>query len=479
MKRKGASSITVAALFVVGLIIGGVAVYALARPSSTTNTVTTTAAGGTQTVTTTVQSTVTAAGAACYTCLDGLNNTMLTGAVQAAGNLTGTFTIGNLVDLTSALSGEGTEVKSTTAFALQDINAWLQTTTLAGKVSFNQNLQDYALDNTKATNIMNSYITSGIHVTIGPLNSGTAGALLPFANSNHIVMISESSTNPNIAIPGDFLFRTPPSDNFQGIADAAEFVQSGVKGVIIVYRNDGYGAGLANSTAANFKKLGGDVVASIPYDTTTSNYIPILGTINDAFNTAVGKYGAAHVGLYFVSFNEFGNIAVQASKNYPTLLQSTLPWFGTDGEGNEAPLVNTTYAAVAAQSRLVSSYPGFSSSALTQSVCARQLSALGILCDGYSTGAYDDMWIAALSILYCHGDAGPCIQKVIAPIASGFVGATGVPILNSAGDRLFASYVFFCIVPGASSGTAKWIVCGTWDQATNAVNWSAKPSGIP
>jgi len=462
----------------VGLLIGAGAIYGLAGSLGLASTTTTTAGGGTKTVTVAQTVTSTAAGAACSTCLAGINGTMLLGAAQAAGNLSGTLTIGDLTDLTGGLSGEGKAVQSTTGFAISDINKWLATTPLKGKVTFTQNLQDYALDNTKAATIMNSFLTQGIRVVVGPLNSGTAGSLIPFANSNHFVMISESSTNPNIAIAGDYLFRTPPSDDIQGKADSAEFVQSGVQDVVIVYRNDGYGAGLANSTGAEFKAAGGHVEASIPFDTTTSNFVPILGTINDAYNAAVGKYGATHVGLYFVTFNEFANLATQAASNYPALLKSPLPWFGTDGQGNEAPIVNSTYAATVVQTRLAASFPGFTSSKLTDSVCSRLFAAISVLCDGYSTGAYDDMWIAALSLLYCHGQNGVCIQAVLPAVAAGFAGASGVTILNTAGDRLFASYVFFCIAPSGGSG-AKWIVCGTWDQASNKIVWSTKPQGIP
>ncbi len=411
---------------------------------------------------------------------------MLIGAAQAAGNVSGTFTIGNLQDLTDGLAGQGLDDQAVSGFAISDINAWIQTTPLAGKVTFQQNLQDYKEDNTLTTTIMNTYLSQGIHITVGPLNSGTAGAMLPFANSHQIVMLSPSSTNPAIAIPDDYLIRTPPSDNFQGKADAAEFKQSGVQDVVILYRNDGYGAGLANSTAVNFEALGGHVEAQIPYDVTSSNFVSVLGSVNDAYNSAVGKYGASHVGLYFISFDEFGQIATQAASNYPTLLQSPLPWFGVDGEGNEAPIVNSTYSAASAQTRLVASFPGFTNSPLTQSVCARQLAIRGTLCTGYTVGTYDDLWLAALAILYCvpttHYTAtqnGQCMKEMLPAIAAGFSGATGVPILNTAGDRLYASYQFFCIVPGSTSGSAKWIVCGTWDQVSNQVIWSTKPQGIP
>ena len=435
----------------------------------------------------TVTSTQTAsAGAACPSCLGGINNTMLIGAVQAAGNVTGTFTIGDLQDLSDGLSGQGQDDVATANFALNNINAWIQSTSLAGKVTFKQSLQDYKEDNTLTGTIMNSFYTQGIHITVGPLNSGTAGAMLPFANSHQIVMLSPSSTNPAIAIPGDYLFRTPPSDANQGPADAHEFLQAGVKDVVILYRNDGYGAGLANSTATNFQALGGHVEANIPFDISTSNYVPVLGQVDNAYKAAVGKYGASAVAIYVVSFDEFGQIAEQANTNFPDLLQSTLPWFGTDGQGNEGPLVNSTYASVDAQTRLVSSFPGFSNSPLAQEVCAAQFAARSTLCDGYTLGTYDDMWLSALAILYCvpqsHYTAtqnGPCMQTVMPALASGFFGSTGVTILNTAGDRLYASYQFFCIVPGSGSGTAKWILCGTYDGATATVTWIVKPNGIP
>ena len=488
MRRKGVSTPVVAVLFIIGILVGAGAIYGLGISPVTPSTTTVAGVGTTSTTTasTTIVSTETGTAAPCFSCLGGINNTMLIGAAQAAGNLTGTFTIGDMQDLTSTLAGQGHDDVATSGFAISDINAWIQTTPLAGKVTFQQSIQDYKQDTPTTLSILNSFLTQGIYITVGPLNSGTALAVLPFANQNHIVMISPSSTSPLAAIPGDYLFRTPPSDNFQGTADANELWQAGATQAVILYRNDGYGQPLANLTGAAFTALGGKVVAMIPYDPTTSNYVPVLGQLDSAYKSAVGAVGAAHVAIYVVSYDEFDEIATQASTNYPDLLSSTLPWFGTDGQGDEAPLVNSTFASVDAQTRLVSSFPGFAGSPLASSICARQLAARSTLCDGYTLGTYDDVWLAALAILYCapqtHYKAvqdGPCMQAVLPAIAAGFFGSTGVTVLNTAGDRLYASYQFFCIVPGSTSGTAQWIVCGTYNGATETVTWIVKPQGIP
>ena len=172
--------------------------------------------------------------------------------------LSGTVNIGVLDDLTDGLSGEGLKINYTVHQAVNDINAYLQNTSWAGKVNFNVVVEDYALDNTKATNDMATFKSDGIAVTVGPLNSGTAQALLSTADSDQIVMISPSSTSAAIAIPNDYLFRTAPTDNVQGMADAAMMYQNGVRYLIQVYRQDTYGSGLANFTAADFKTLWGE-----------------------------------------------------------------------------------------------------------------------------------------------------------------------------------------------------------------------------
>ena len=185
---------TVAALFVVGLLIGAAVVY-VAKPSASTSSTTTTSTG-----------------------------------------LPPVVNIGLLNDFTDGLSSIGIRINASANQATTDINNWVQTTAWAGKVSFHVVALDYALDATKAQTDMNTFKSQGISVVVGPLNSGAAGALLQFANSNQIVLISPSSTSPALAIPNDYLFRTAPTDVHQGAADARMAFQSGAKALIIVYR---------------------------------------------------------------------------------------------------------------------------------------------------------------------------------------------------------------------------------------------------
>src|SRR5579862_2172106 len=159
-KRTGVSTAIAAVLLIVGLVIGaGVGLVSSSSKVTTTTQTTTVSGSGGATVTTTITSPGT--------------TVTVSGSGSSSGGLSGTISIGVLDDLTDGLSGEGLKINNTVHQAVNDINAYLQNTSWAGKVTFNVVVEDYALDNTKATSDMATFKSDGIAVTVGPLNSGT------------------------------------------------------------------------------------------------------------------------------------------------------------------------------------------------------------------------------------------------------------------------------------------------------------------
>ena len=289
-------------------------------------------------------------------------------------------------------------------------------------------------------------------------------------------MISPSSTSAALAIPNDYLFRTAPTDNVQGMADAAMMWQNGVRYLIQVYRQDTYGSGLANFTAADFKALGGTIVDSVPYDTTTTNFAPTLATLNTDWATGVSDAGGNNnsVAIQMVAFDEGATLLQQASTNYPSLLKTPQPWYGTDGVEGESVFTNSTIASTIQAVRLPSTVFGFTNSSKTQVLCTELFKATSQTCDSYPIGAYDDVWIAALSILACDANSGSCIQKVLPSVADNYYGVSGWTELNAAGDRAISDYLIYCITGPASN--LAWTVCGSWSYQTDTVTWINKPS---
>jgi ABC-type branched-subunit amino acid transport system substrate-binding protein len=109
----------------------------------------------------------------------------------------------------------------------------------------------------------------GVHAFVGALSSGVT---IPVAQSvsrvEGVPQVSPASTSPVITTldDDDFLFRTVPSDAFQGVALADVTQEAGYDSVGVVYINNDYGKGLAESFAEAFKATGGTVTASVAYE---------------------------------------------------------------------------------------------------------------------------------------------------------------------------------------------------------------------
>jgi branched-chain amino acid transport system substrate-binding protein len=466
LRRSGVSTAIAAVLLIVGLVVGGGIGYAATASSKGTTTVT--GVGATSTVTV-------GTGGATVTVTGPGTTATVTGTGSSSGGLSGTVNIGVLDDLSDGLSGEGIKINFTVHQAIDDINAYLQNTSWAGKVKFNVVVEDYALDNTKAENDLATFQSDGIAVTVGPLNSGTAQALLSTADSDQIVMISPSSTSAALAIPNDYLFRTAPTDVIQGMADAQMIYGDGAKYLVQIFRQDTYGSGLANYTSADFTAKGGTVVASIPYDTTTTDFSPYLATLNSSYTKAVSMAGgnANEVAIQLIAFDEGATLLQQASTSYPNLMTTPQPWYGTDGVEGESVFTNSTVATVMQDVRLPSTVFGYTNSSKTQTLCSEMFTAIAQTCDPYPIGAYDDVWIAALSLLQCNANSGACVQKVITQVADSYYGASGWTLLNGNGDRAASDYLIYCITGPANN--LQWTVCGSWSYSSDTVTWINEP----
>jgi branched-chain amino acid transport system substrate-binding protein len=102
---------------------------------------------------------------------------------------------------------------------------------------------------------------------IGEVASGRSKAAAPIAQANGIPMISPSSTNPDVTKVGDHIFRVCFIDPFQGLV-MAKFATENLKAkkaAILRSVGNQYSVGLADVFAAEFKKMGGEIVADASY----------------------------------------------------------------------------------------------------------------------------------------------------------------------------------------------------------------------
>lgn len=113
-----------------------------------------------------------------------------------------------------------------------------------------------------AIDAINSLVEQEVVAIIGAVCSAESLAALPIANENNIVMISPSSSSPDLTVPDDYFFRVVPSDNFQGVFLANYIYDQGITRVASFNTDESYGNSIMAVFKDSFEELGGTVVAA-------------------------------------------------------------------------------------------------------------------------------------------------------------------------------------------------------------------------
>ncbi len=208
------------------------------------------------------------------------------------------------------------------------------------------------VDASAATAAATRLVTSdGVAGIVGADCSGVTGAVLQaVARPNGVVMISPSATSPGLSTAEDdgLFFRAAPSDSRQGVVMADELIARGVKSVALTYTNNDYGKGLAESFAAAFKDVGGNVTASVPHEDGKADYSAEVATLASAGGDMLvvagyvdqGGKGVIQASLDAGAFDKFflpdgmyGNSLIEAIGG--ALDGSVGSIGGSDSEGNK------------------------------------------------------------------------------------------------------------------------------------------------
>jgi len=176
---------------------------------------------------------------------------------------------------------------------------------------------------------------------IGHLTSGAslaAGRVYGEAR-RPIAMISPSASSPDLSGVNPYVFRICPSDLSHG-AQLARFARQtlGARRVGVIYIDDDYGRGLRLSFAAEFRRLGGEVVEEDPMLSATSSLEPYLSRLRkaggiDALMLATERAGAE------LALREMGQIGVR----WPTIGGDALTGIEAAGPITEGLRLSTAY----------------------------------------------------------------------------------------------------------------------------------------
>jgi len=379
-----------------------------------------------------------------------LAGSFLLASVIAPTGVRGEQQIGALLPLSGDLKTFGENSRASIRLAATDVNAYLASAQAPWSIKILE--EDTGTDATKALQAANNLLAKGVSFMVGPQASSELRNLVTFSRDNKVLLISQSSTAPDLGVANDLIYRFAPNDTIQGPAIGRAVYDAGVRRAVWVYRDDPWGNGLAPTSRDAFKKLGGvvhDENDPIKYNPTTVKTAGVTGELT-LLNSKVGaaisaeSSDATRVGVVFLAFEE-SVLFLDGSQQNPTTYSNlhAVKWFGSDGTVQSGDIVNDAEAATFARARdFINPIFAPTSSDKFKSVRQRLLdpNVLGREVETYAYGAYDAVWVTALAMQTVGRYDGEAAGRVLKSTAEALFGATGWITLNAAGDRAIADY---------------------------------------
>ncbi|MDO8622515.1 MAG: ABC transporter substrate-binding protein [bacterium] len=197
------------------------------------------------------------------------------GGPGAAVALSGEVTIGAVLPLTGDAASYGEPLQRSIQLAVDEIN---RTGGVGGK-QLRVMFQDGKCAGPDATNAIQQLVNvDQVQFVIGGACSGETLAMAPIVNEKKVVLVSPSATSPDITTKGgDYVFRTSPSDAFQGRV-AAEYAYTKLekRKIAIISESTDYAQGLRKVFVTRMGELGGAIASNEVYNPGETNFQAIV-----------------------------------------------------------------------------------------------------------------------------------------------------------------------------------------------------------
>ena len=435
--RSGVSTAVAIAAVIVAILIG-VGIGIAAAPSI--------AAPTTVTVTSTVEKTKT--------------------VTAGAGGLTGEIPIGAIIPLTGVLASFGQNNKVAAEIAVEEVNEFLEEIGAGWRLKLY--VEDTETKPSVALEKLMALHSKGVKVVIGPMASSGVKAIKEYADSNKILVVSPSSTSPALAIPDDYIFRFPPTDELQGKI-APRFAKNiGATHIIVVWRGDAWGDCLADVVKKRATELGIEVAKEIRYAPEATEFSAEVATLANAVDNLVSSgVSPDKIVVVVIGFEEVRGILLDAAE-YDVLWE--VRWFGSDGTALSSKLIeDPKVAEFSAAVRFVNPIAGSETEGFWRLV-EKVKERIGRIPESYSVNTYDAIWIIAHALLITDRYDGEALKNVFMDVVDQYYGANGHIVLNEAGDRAYANYLLWEIVK--TDGEYEWERTGMYDYETDTMKWS-------
>jgi branched-chain amino acid transport system substrate-binding protein len=343
----------------------------------------------------------------------------------AQADVPSSISIGINLPFTGADAADAANIRDGALMAIDEINS---NGGISGKIMIQPSLKD---DGTvaagqydpaqAATNTKQFVADDSVVAIVGPQMSGSGKAMAPIASDAGLMLITPSSTNPDITDPNfasqyrpngkAIYFRTVTTDAFQGpyMANyAAETLN--VKSVYVLDDTGAYGEGIANAFEGQAKAKGINVLGHDKLNPKESDYTTVLTKIK-AMNPDALYYGGVQQAAV--------KLAKQANDVMPNL-----PKMGGDGvysvsfpvEAGQAS--ENWYATIAA--------PDTIDEPQAQDWVSRYQSKYGASPQDYALTAYDAVLVLSDTVTRLVNDGMPITRENVRDYAQ----QTNLPTLQ-------------------------------------------------
>jgi len=391
-------------------------------------------------------------------------------SVRNIENTSNLIKVGAIVPLTGAFSSIGEPTKIALEKAEKDVNEYLKSHN--SRYNVNLIIENSRTDPKETVKVMDLLKNEGVRIIVGPATSTAVLSVKDYAEKNNIIMISYSSTSPELSIPDDNLFRFVPDDDNQAEFIAKKMWNDGIRTVVPMWRGDSYGNALEQALRENFEKLGGHVHEGIkytPYVGTFSsslhriNFImwnQDLKKLNSIVEDVTSKISTNSTAVYLIGYDEVIPILIQANEHK---ILDDIRWYGSDSSAQNIGITKNYDSAKFAfltnfSNPLYSVHSGSDVAKFIEHEIEKKLHGSGSLT--YPLIAYDTFWVAALSskkMMDSNITDIDEIKKVILNTTAIYDGLTGKIILNKAGDRIGKDYEIWKVKQnGLENGKFMW-----------------------
>jgi branched-chain amino acid transport system substrate-binding protein len=212
--------------------------------------------------------------------------------------------IGAILPLTGEAAKYGEDAKLGIDFAVEEINA-------AGGIN-GKKIQVVYEDSQAAPSqgvaaIQKLITVDKVPVIIGAMASSVTLAIAPIAEENKVVLLSPASSAAKITEAGDYIFRNEFSDAYGGKVQAeSTWDELGIRDVAILYVNNDYGVGVADTFEETFESLGGNITAIESFEQGATDFRTQLTKIKDSYPDAIVVFGYNEVILILKQAKELG-----------------------------------------------------------------------------------------------------------------------------------------------------------------------------